>query len=125
VLFDHFIGERDWVFLLLAIRSIAAVTVACCARITHQTLKLTGDQLKLTTPLALIGVADVAAFSAVSYGFSATTYTSIVALLSSAFSLPTLILARVFLKERLVSSQKIAAAVILVGIALVTLSTAS
>jgi drug/metabolite transporter (DMT)-like permease len=122
VLLDHFIGERDWVFFLLVIRSTASVTVAVYARATRQPLTLRSAHRSLAIPLGWIGLFDVAAFSAVSYGFSATTYTSIVALLSSAFSLPTLLLARVFLKERLVSAHKIAASAILVGIALVTLN---
>ena len=122
VLLDHFLGDRDWVFFLLLIRWIAAATVAVCARVTKQPLILTGQHKKLTPTLTVIALCDVAAFSAVSYGFSATTHTSVVALLSSAFSLPTMLLARVFLKERLVRAHKVAAAIILVGIALVTVN---
>ena len=78
-----------------------------------------GDR-SLVTYVSLIGCCDAIAFAAVSYGFSATSHTSIVAVLSSTFSLPTLVLARVFLKERLAPSQKVAAGVFLVGIALVS-----
>jgi transporter family protein len=120
VFLDRFIGVRDWVLFLLVIRATAAVTVAVFALATHEPLGF-GDDYSVMSWVALIGLCDAAAFSAVSYGFSATTHTSIVAVLSSTFSLPTLFLARVFLKERLVTTQKIAAGVIIAGIALVSL----
>ena len=121
VFLDRFIGVRDWVLFLIVIRATAAVTVAVYALATHEPLWIRGTDRSLMACVAAIGLCDVAAFSAVSYGFSATTHTSVVAVLSSTFSLPTLLLARLFLKERLGTSQKIAAGVILTGIALVSL----
>jgi drug/metabolite transporter (DMT)-like permease len=120
VLLDRFIGVRDWVFFLVVIRATAAATVAVYARATGESLRLPVEQSDLPAYVASIGLCDAAAFAAVTYAFSATTHTSIVAVLSSTFSLPTLVLARVFLRERLAPTQKIAAGVIIVGIALVS-----
>jgi transporter family protein len=120
VLLDNFIGDRDWVFFLLVIRASATVTLYVYARVTRRPLALVNEQRSLVPFVILIGCADVAAFSAVSYGFSATPNTSVVAVLSSTFSLPTLILARIFLKEHLGTTQKLAAGIILGGIVLVT-----
>lgn len=121
VFLDRFIGVRDWVLFLIVIRCTAAVTVAVWALATHEPLGFGSRDYSLMTYVAAIGLCDAAAFSAVSYGFSATTHTSVVAVLSSTFSLPTLFLARIFLKERLGTSQKIAAGVILAGIAIVSI----
>jgi drug/metabolite transporter (DMT)-like permease len=118
VLLDQFLSGRDWVFFLLVIRSVAALTLFIYARATGQSLAVPDRQLRPF--LALIGLCDVAAFSLVSYGFSQSSHTSIVAVLSSTFSVPTLILAAVFLHERINRLQKVAAAIILCGIVLVS-----
>lgn len=122
VMLDRFMGGRDWVFFLLVIRVGAAATLYCYARVTHRSLALTAEQRQLSGYLTAIGVFDVAAFGAVSWGFSATTHTSVVAVLASAFSVPTLFLARWFLNERLVRAQQVAAGIILTGIALVAVT---
>jgi drug/metabolite transporter (DMT)-like permease len=69
----------------------------------------------------LIGLCDIGAYSAVAFGFGATSHPSVIVVLSSTFSLPTLLLARVFLKERLGHTQKLAACTILAGTVLVAL----
>jgi drug/metabolite transporter (DMT)-like permease len=122
VMLDRFLGGRDWVFFLLVIRIGAAATLYCYARITKRPLALTPAQRPLRGYLMAIGVFDVAAFGAVSWGFSATTHTSVVAVLASAFSVPTLFLARMFLNERLMRAQQVAAGIILTGIALVSIA---
>jgi drug/metabolite transporter (DMT)-like permease len=121
VFLDKFIGVRDWLFFLIVIRVTAAVTVAVFARVTKEPMAIEAGDWSIRGYVALIGFCDAAAFAAVSYGFSATTHTSVVAVLSSTFSLPTLLLARVFLRERLAPSQKVAAGVIMAGIALVSI----
>jgi drug/metabolite transporter (DMT)-like permease len=121
VLLDKFLGPRDWLFFLIVIRVTAALTVAVYAKVTGEPLKIPRADADVARFVGLIGVCDAAAFGAVSYGFSATTHTSIVAVLSAAFSLPTILLARAFLGERLVTSQKFAAAVILTGVAMVSI----
>jgi drug/metabolite transporter (DMT)-like permease len=121
VFLDRFIGVRDWVLFLIVIRVTAAVTVGVYAKATHEPLLFERADLSLMGYVASIGLCDAAAFSAVSYGFSATTHTSVVAVLSSTVSLPTMILARIFLKERMGTAHKIAAGVIVAGIALVSI----
>jgi uncharacterized membrane protein len=118
VLLDRFIHGRDWVFFLLVIRSVATATLLVYAHISGRSLRV--NQRSLMPYLALIGCCDVAAFAFVAWGFSASPHISIVAVLSSTFSLPTILLARLFLKERLVLTQKLAAGVILLGVALVS-----
>ncbi len=52
-------------------------------------------------PLAGIALGEAAAYAGISWGYGAGTSVSIVALLSGAFSLPTIALAAAFLRERL------------------------
>jgi drug/metabolite transporter (DMT)-like permease len=68
--------------------------------------------------LILIGACEILAYVGVSWGYGATSRTSIVALVSGAFSLPTIVLARIFLKERTGWLQALASGLIVAGIAL-------
>jgi drug/metabolite transporter (DMT)-like permease len=120
IFLDKFIGGKSWVFFILVIRISATLTLLLYAGIRHH--KLTVKRGGLWKFLVLIGVFDVMAFSFVSYGFSATSLTSVVALLSGTFSLVTIVLARLFLNERITRLQALAAFTILAGIALTTLS---
>lgn len=119
VLFDQFLQDRNWVSCLLIVRIAASLTLVVYARLRRR--KMVVGNKKLWQPLALIGLFDVAAFSFVSYGFSHTHLTSVVAVLSATFSVPTIILAALFLKERLQRIQVIAVAIILGGVALISL----
>ena len=68
----------------------------------------------------LIGCFEVGAYVLISLGYSLTTRTSVVALLSGAFSLPTIVLARAFLKERVTGLQTAGSAVVIFGIMLLS-----
>jgi transporter family protein len=118
--FDHFLHGRPWVFSLLIIRCIAVITLFIYSLITKQ--KLAVASKALWKFLLLIGLFDVTAFGAVSYGFSHTSYVAIVTVLSATFSLPTIVLAYLFLKERIKLQQIAAAALILLGVVLVSVS---
>jgi drug/metabolite transporter (DMT)-like permease len=120
-LFDHFLGARHWLFFLILIRVISAFTVGVVAIITNTPLGISRRDTDIAMQAGAIGVCDAVGFAAVSYGLSLTNHTSIVMVLSSAFSVPTLILARVFLRERMERQQKIAAGMIICGIALVSI----
>ncbi len=69
--------------------------------------------------LVLIGLCEAGAYFAIGVGYSLTSYISIIALLSGAFSLPVIILARVFLKEKISRIQTIGGLVIVAGIMLI------
>ena len=114
---DQFINGRYWVPLLLVIRIFSALSLLAYASARH--VRLAVRRPGIWKYLVLIGVFDVAAFAAVSFGFSNTNYTSVVAMLSGAFSLPTIILAHLFLKERMTRTQALGAAVSVGGIMLV------
>ncbi len=116
---DRFVKGSDWIvyaFLMYAFMTLAIFLYA----------KAKGVQLLFSDPdswkfLSLIGGCEVIAYLMLSLGFSTTSYTSIIAVLSGAFSLPTIILARVFLKERITFLQAIGSFIIIAGIVALSL----
>jgi drug/metabolite transporter (DMT)-like permease len=118
VFFDRLVNGKSWVFFILAIRVIAALTLLMYAAIRKKSLKV--KNRSLWKYLAAIGIFDVMAYGFVAYGFSHTSSVSVVAVLSASFSLPTIVLAHLFLKEKLSRWQAAAAAVILAGVAMVS-----
>jgi drug/metabolite transporter (DMT)-like permease len=119
IAFDQFIGGMSWVLILLVIRIFSSLALYFYARSTNR--KIAFADKSIWKYVILIGVFDVAAFAFVAYGFSATPYVSIVAMLSGAFSVPTMILGRVFLKEQATILQTIGSLVVIAGIMLVAL----
>jgi drug/metabolite transporter (DMT)-like permease len=71
--------------------------------------------------LVLIGLCEVGAYAAITLGFATTGHTSVVALVSGAFSLPTIVLARIFLREHVSALQTIGSAVVIAGVAALAL----
>lgn len=113
---DRFVKGNYWVPFMLVIRIFSALSLYGYARARHISLRVI--QKGLWKFLFLVGFFDVAAFSFVTLGFSQSSYVSVVAMLSGAFSLPTIILARVFLKERATLAQTVGSLTIVFGIML-------
>lgn len=116
---DKFLSNKDWLYFLLIIRGVAVVTLMSYAFLTRQDLHV--PDKKLWKYLGVIGLFDVAAFSAVSYGFSHTSYIGIVTVLSATFSLVTMLLAFLFLHERIKGLQLVAAGFVICGIVIISL----
>lgn len=87
--------------LVLAGFMYIAMTVALLAYARARRISLRFHDRSLWLFLFLIGACEVIAYGSISLGYAMTTHTSVVALISGAFSLPTMILARVFLRERI------------------------
>lgn len=116
---DQFLSGRYWVPILLGIRVFSTVAIFIYAKAKHK--KLAVPDRSLWKYLICIGIFDVTAYALVSLGFSVTPYVSIVAMLSGAFSVPTIILARIFLKEKTTRLQTIGTIVVIVGIIILAL----
>lgn len=119
IFWDRFIGGQDWVVYALLMYAFMTLVAFLIAK--FQKVKLSVVKPKLWKFLILIGVCEVIAYLAISLGFSATTHTSLVAVLSGAFSLPTIILARFFLKEKVTAVQTLGSIIIIIGIVLLSL----
>jgi drug/metabolite transporter (DMT)-like permease len=119
VLFDRFLGERPFAIFVLGARLAVVLTLLAHARVTRQSLRV--PDRGLFRPLLVVGVADVCAYAALAWGLGSSTHTSIVVILGSTFSVPTMVLARIFLKERLSRPQMAAVASIIGGIVLLSI----
>ncbi len=114
---DRFVRNHDW--LMYAAMMYVAMTLAIGALAVAQ-----GTQLRLKTRemwpyLFLIGLTEVGAYVSISLGFGRSNHAAVVALLSGSFSVPTIILARLFLGERINKYQFGGIVAIIAGIALI------
>jgi uncharacterized membrane protein len=117
---DKFLGGQDW--LAYATIMYVSMTIFIFLVAWYQKAKLSGVGQGMWKYLVLIGACEAVAYLAISQGYSATGYTSVIALLSGAFSLPTIILARVFLKERITLTQTIGGFVVIAGIMVISIT---
>lgn len=113
---DVLVGGQD--FVSYALFMYAFMTIGAFGLAYIMKSKLSGVPNGLWKILVLIGLSEIIAYVAISYGYSSTSYTSIVALISGAFSLPTIFLAKVFLKEKTTIIQNIGTIAIIIGIVL-------
>lgn len=120
IFLDRFLSGKDWVPFMLCIRAASVATLLLYS--ISRGIRLRVHDRSLWKYLIGIGLFDVAAFGFVSYGFSHTHYPGIIAVLSATFSVPTLFLAHLFLKERISRVQIAAAGIIICGIVLISIA---
>lgn len=114
LLWSKFVDGQDWLGYAFYMYLFMTVTILFVSK--TQKVNLTITNKSIWKFLLLIGLTETLAYLAVSFGYSMTSETSVVALLSGAFSLPTIVLAYVFLKERVTKTQRIGSIVIIIGI---------
>jgi drug/metabolite transporter (DMT)-like permease len=117
LLWDKFISGQDYLEYALFMYLFMSLAAFGAARLQHTRLKPVARPL--WKMLALIGLGEAVAYLSISMGFSRTGYTSIVALLSGCFSVPTVILAHLFLKERITRLQEVSVGLIILGVILI------
>lgn len=115
---DRFIGQ-DWITYTFFMYLFMTITIYLISKRTRVSLKCPQGYLLLF--LIFIGLGEVLAYLAVSWGYSMTSHTSVVALLSGAFSLPVIILSKIFLKESVARIQTVGSIVLIVGIILISI----
>ncbi|MBX4197791.1 DMT family transporter [Candidatus Parcubacteria bacterium] len=111
---DRFIGGNDW--LLYVTFMYVVMTFVILVVVKWRRLDLFVVKSQTWKYLLLMGLCEVIAYLAISIGYGVTSLTSVVALLSGAFSLPTIILARVFLKEKITRTQTVGSIIVIIGI---------
>jgi drug/metabolite transporter (DMT)-like permease len=122
LLWDSFVEGADWVAFTVLMYAFMTACMYLYARARHISLRIDAQKNHVWKYLALIGVCEIVAYLAISYGYSATSLTSVVAILSGAFSLPVIILARLFLHERPTRMQSIGSIVVILGVILLPLA---
>lgn len=118
VLFDRVVSGEEWAWYLVIARGAEAAGLFAYARVRHHPLRI-GRTERIRHAVGLVGACDIAAYACVIFGFSQTSHTSVVTVLSATFSLPTIVLAHYYLHERITRSQAVAVAAILIGIGVV------
>jgi drug/metabolite transporter (DMT)-like permease len=120
LLWDKFIHGQDYLEYALFMYFFMSLAALVAAK--SQRTKLLPIDRGLWKFLALIGLGETIAYLSISYGFSQTTHTSVVALISGSFAVPTVILAHIFLKERITRLQELSVLVIIAGVAIISLN---
>ena len=108
--------DKDWIVyttFMFVFMTLSAILFA--KRAGTNLLKIKKSAWKF---LLLVAIGEVVAYLAITLGYANTTHTSIVAVLSGAASLVTILLARVFLKERMTKLQAVSSLIIIFGIVL-------
>ncbi len=119
LLWGKFVSGQDW--LLYAFFMYTFMTLAILLLAKLKKINLSVYQSYIWKFLIFIGIGETVAYLAISLGYSATSHLSVIALLSGAFSLPTIILARIFLKEKVSKIQTVGSIVIIIGIVFLSL----
>lgn len=114
LLWGFFLNDKNW--LLLTGIMYGAMTLSLVIYNMFKGVNIFVVESKVWKYLVLIGVGEVAAYLSISIGFSHTNYISIVALLSSAFSIPAIIMAYLFLNEKMNTAQVTGVVVLIAGI---------
>lgn len=119
IMWDKFVNTREPLSSSLIMYFFMTVAAAVFGFIKRESI----STIKRGTWKYLVGIGlgEALAYAAISWGYSSTNLTAVVALIAGAFSLPTLILARLFLKEKVPLSQTISALIIVSGIILLVL----
>jgi drug/metabolite transporter (DMT)-like permease len=120
VSWDRFVHGKSWLAYAAVMYVAMAVAIAVSARL--QKVQLTVGKRSAWKFLVAIGCAEVAAYISISYGFSRSSHASVVALVSGSFSVPAVLLAWLFLKERVSRYQLAGIAVIVLGVGLLALT---
>lgn len=113
---DKLSGGQDWLVLVLILRVISSLFLLTWLKLSNKPVMV--KDKTVFGWLAVIGLLDAVAYTALTWGYGVTSYTSIIIVLSATYSVPTLILARIFLKEKLLKPQIIGIILILLGIGL-------
>jgi len=112
-------GE-GWIVSMILTRCIVVLIILASIYLTSfgkkTRVEIRVKENKLWPWLMLIALFDVIASLSVAWGLKFTDITSVVVVLQGAFPLPTIILARIFLKEKLAFNQVIGVAAIIGGL---------
>ncbi len=123
---SRFIDNPDWFSDVIVLRFGMALTFLMIALISKAKLLPQKGQHKdfsVFKLLLAIGLLDGIGFLAFNLGYGLTDSTSIVTMIGSAYALPTILLAAIFLKEKLGKQQIIGATLIILALIAINLFT--
>ena len=111
-------GEKQWLFYLIVLKLMMVGVLLVYFYLTNRkSEKLTTGYKSVIKILVLVSVFDSLAYLGTTWGYSITTNTtSLITVIANAFSVPTIFLAYIILKERVTKQQKVGIATIIIGI---------
>lgn len=113
---DNFVSGGNWLVLVILLRAVITLFLFGVTKVSKLSTEV--KDLQVVKWLVIIGLLDAIAYLTLTWGYGVTSYTSLISVLSATFSLPTLLLARIFLKEKLQLTQWGGIGLILLGLAL-------
>lgn len=111
---DQFTANKNTFLMLFILRSVAAVSIYFYSIYKRISINLINREILFA--ISIIAFFDAFAYASFTWGFQFSTNGSIVAMLSAAFSLPSLILAKIFLKEKIHRIQYIGILAIIIAV---------
>lgn len=118
---DKTTQNKDWLMYTSFMFLFMTVSAYVLARQTKTNIRKI--QPKAWKFLWLVGTGEVGAYLAITLGYANTTHASIVAVLSGASSWVTIVLARMFLKEKMTTLQTASCSIIIAGIVFLAATT--
>jgi len=116
-LWDRFVGDKEWLFWLILLKLIMGIMLCLYFYITNKGQKLISGYKSVIKILVPVAILDALAYLGTTWGYSVTANTtSLITVIANAYSLPTIILAYFFLKERISKQQALGIASIIGGI---------
>ncbi len=118
-LWDRFFANEGWIVFNLLSNVIICLTILVISFSKKSTLRV--KDKKIWKWLFFIGFFSSVGFLSLVWGFNRTKFTSIISVLSAASPIPVLILARMFLKEKLSLTQKLGVILVLAGLIVISI----
>lgn len=116
---NAFTGDKDWIVYTTFMFVFMTISAYLISRFNK--VNLLQIDTRAWKFLWLIAIGEVVAYLAITFGYANTSYTSIVAILSGASSLPTIVLAVIFLREKMATIQAIGSFIVIFGIILLSI----
>ncbi|MBD3156130.1 MAG: EamA family transporter [Candidatus Aenigmarchaeota archaeon] len=116
---NSFLSDTGWPVFLLLNNFVICITVLIISLFKKFTLRIKGRNLWVW--LLIVGVFTSGAFLTLVWGFNKTDFTSIISILSAASPVVVIILARIFLKERMSLTQKLGVVLVLLGLIIISI----
>lgn len=117
---DRFVHGHNWFVYADLMYIFMAAAIGLLAVVQRTDLRVKNH--RIWPFLALIGLGEVGAYVSISLGFGRTSHAAVVVLLGGAFSVPALILARLFLGERINRYQFGGIVAIIMGVILIAVA---
>jgi len=111
---DHFLSNNDWMMSLFLFKIAIMVILTTFMLVQKIDLRITDK--KIFKWIIVSGLLYSVGYISFDWGFGTTPHTSLITALSATFPAPTLLLSRIFLKERLQFTQWMGVGLILVSL---------